>query len=39
MQKLIHIRVVQFFLYEMCDVEVGMSCGSFDAKLMAAANP
>src|SRR3569623_2065288 len=27
MKKLIRIRVVQFFLYEMRDVEVGMNCG------------
>jgi len=29
MKKLIRIRVVQFFLYEMRDVEVGMNCGIF----------
>jgi chromosome segregation protein len=31
MKKLIRIRVVQFFLYEMRDVEVGMNCGIFGA--------
>jgi chromosome segregation protein len=31
MKKLIRIRVVQFFLYEMRDVDVGMSCGIFGA--------
>jgi chromosome segregation protein len=31
MKKLIRIRVVQFFLYEMHDVEVGMNCGIFGA--------
>lgn len=31
MKKLIWIRVVQFFLYEMRDVEVGMNCGIFGA--------
>ncbi|PZQ10813.1 SbcC/MukB-like Walker B domain-containing protein [Pseudoxanthomonas winnipegensis] len=31
MKKLIRIRVVQFFLYEMRDVDVGMTCGIFGA--------
>ncbi|WP_175779630.1 SbcC/MukB-like Walker B domain-containing protein [Burkholderia anthina] len=31
MKKLIRIRVVQFFLYEMRDVEVGTNCGIFGA--------
>lgn len=31
MKKLIRIRVVQFFLYEMREVDVGMSCGIFGA--------
>lgn len=31
MKKLIRIRVVQFFLYEMRDVEIGMNCGIFGA--------
>jgi chromosome segregation protein len=31
MKKLIRIRVVQFFLYEMRDVVVGMNCGIFGA--------
>lgn len=31
MKKLIRIRVVQFFLYEMRDVEVGVNCGIFGA--------
>lgn len=31
MKKLIRIRVVQFFLYEMRDVDVGMNCGIFGA--------
>lgn len=31
MKKLIRIRVVQFFLYEMRDVDVGMTCGVFGA--------
>ena len=31
MKKLIRIRVVQFFLYEMRDVDVGMNCGVFGA--------
>ncbi|RXV65390.1 hypothetical protein D1006_35515 [Burkholderia stabilis] len=31
MKKLIRIRVVQFFLYEMRDVNVGMNCGIFGA--------
>lgn len=31
MKKLIRIRVVQFFLYEMRDVDVSMNCGIFGA--------
>jgi chromosome segregation protein len=31
MKQLIRIRVVQFFLYEMRDVKVGMNCGIFGA--------
>ncbi|MGX6566037.1 SbcC/MukB-like Walker B domain-containing protein [Cupriavidus necator] len=31
MKKLIRIRVVQFFLYEMRDVDVGLNCGIFGA--------
>ncbi len=31
MKKLIRIRVVQFFLYEMRNVDVGMNCGIFGA--------
>ncbi|HFF2829687.1 TPA: SbcC/MukB-like Walker B domain-containing protein [Stenotrophomonas maltophilia] len=31
MKKLIRIRVVQFFLYEMRDVEVSLTCGIFGA--------
>lgn len=31
MKKLIRIRVIQFFLYEMRDVDVGMTCGIFGA--------
>jgi chromosome segregation protein len=31
MKKLVRIRVVQFFLYEMRDVVVGMNCGIFGA--------
>jgi len=31
MKKLIKIRLVQFFLYETLDIDIGMTCGIFGA--------